>query len=90
MSQVERMIKLKGFYAEFDKICRTQRAHFENPDIPWADFSSSLISDLQEYEENPGDELIALAVSDKYRTQGTAATIEEERARLELSREVLN
>ena len=81
---------MKGFYSEFDKICRTQKAHLENPERPWADFPSSLISDLQDYEENPSDELIALAVSDKYRTPGTAATIEEERARLELSNDILS
>ena len=48
-----------------------------------------MISDLQEYEEIPSDELIALAVSDKYRMRDTAKTIEGERARLELSKEIL-
>ena len=89
MSLVERLIKLKGFYAEFNKICEIQKAHFENPERPWADFPSSLISDLKEYEEIPSDELIALAVSDKYRMRDTAKTIEGERARLELSKEIL-
>ena len=71
MSLVERVIKLKDLYAEFDKICEIQKAHVENPERSWADLPSSLISELQEYEEIPSDELIALAVSDKYRMRDT-------------------
>ena len=89
MSLVKRLITLKGLYAEFDKICEIQKAHAENPERPWADFPSSLISDLQEYEEIPSDELIALSVSGKYRMRDTAKTIEGERSRLELSNEIL-
>ena len=89
MDQPERIKYLESMYDRFNNIYRQQRAARKNPNRQWVNFPAQLIDDLCIYECYPSDELMQLAISEKYRQPNSGNTVEEERARLQIPEDVL-
>ena len=89
MDQHERIKYLESMYTRFNNIYRQQRAARKNPDRQWVNFPAQLIDDLCIYEGDPSDELMQLAISEKYRQPNSGNTVEKERARLQIPETVL-
>ena len=90
MTPNERLTKLKALYKQFAEIVKAQMQYFNGERGDKREIPESLVDDLTVLESMPSDELMTLAISNKYRERYTGKTLEEETARYTISMEVLN
>ena len=90
MTPNERLTKLKALYKQFAEIVKSQMSYYKGDTGDMREIPEALIDDLTVLESMPSDELMTLAISNKYRERYTGKTLEEETARYTISMDVLN
>ena len=82
--------QLKDLYKTYNSVAKIQKLSREQGKGKWQDFSAELITRLSDLEAMPSDELIALAISEKYRKSTSGKDPEREKKIYTLSKETLD